>query len=77
LIVGGAWPNDIFDENKADGSPPGRAFVTAERDGYFLIPPENRMMHSAALTSRSTIVVRLVLLYPRNRAIRLGMCFEM
>ena len=68
LIVAGAWPNDLFDENKADGSPPRRAFVTAERDGYFLIPPANRIVHSAAQTSRSTIVVRLVLLYARNRA---------
>ncbi len=46
LIVAGAWPHDLFDENKSDGSSPGRAFVTAERDGYFLLPPANRKVHS-------------------------------
>ena len=52
LIVAGAWPNDLFDENKADGSPPRRAFVTAERDGYFLFPPANRKLHSAGLDAQ-------------------------
>ena len=46
LIVAGASSNGPFDENKSDGLPPGRAFVTTERDGYFLFPPANRKVHS-------------------------------
>ena len=39
MIVARSWPNDPFDTNKSDGSPHGRAFVTAERDGYFRLRP--------------------------------------
>ncbi len=45
LITAGSWQIDLFDTNKSDGSPPGRAFVTAERDGYLLFPPANRTVH--------------------------------
>ncbi len=46
MIVAGSWPNDLFDTNKSDGSPHGRAFVTAERDGYFRLQLANRKVHS-------------------------------
>ncbi len=46
LIAGRAWPNDLFDENRADGLPPGRAFVATERDGYFVFSAANRMLHA-------------------------------
>ncbi len=58
LIVAGSWPNDLIDTNKSDGPPPGRAFVTAERDGYFLfrrqVPPSGKRSYRA---SRSEILL--------------------
>jgi hypothetical protein len=56
LIVAGSWQNDLFDTNKSDGSPPGRAFVTTERDGYFLFPPANRKVHSSALANLDAVL---------------------
>ncbi len=46
MIVAGSWPNDPFDTNNSDGSPHGRAFITAERDGYFRLRLANRKLHS-------------------------------
>jgi hypothetical protein len=47
MIVAGSWPDDLFDTNTSDGSPTGRAIVTTERDGNFLLPLQTAIQSSA------------------------------